>query len=265
MVNWTEATATLHKYLRLRTMPLAYKLLDKAAELEGYGRLRRPTWKGTMCQIVTVARTYGWSVGVTLDDLSFPNCGAVTGLCEMPEKALDGTMFHEVWFKTQEDGRKHMAAMPRIPAKFEALVVAPLEKGTVEPDIILVFGTPAQMIRLIAGVQWENYERLEFFCMGETACADSIAQCYLSQKPSLAIPCFGERRFGGVMEDELVMALPPQDIPKILEGLRATNEAGIRYPIPPYGSAVSPAAGMPQKYAPIAEEFWRQRELKKGE
>ena len=47
------------------------------------------------------------------------------------------------------------------------------------------------------------------------------------------IPCFAERRYGGVMEDELLMAIPPHFLPKIIQGLDALSRNGLRYPIPP--------------------------------
>ncbi|MBU7006773.1 DUF169 domain-containing protein [Phosphitispora fastidiosa] len=245
--------ATIHRllneYLKLRTPALAFKVFESEQELAKIKGVRKPHWQGTMCQLLTASRTYGWTLGFTKADLGVPNCAAVIGLCEMPPGALQGEMLHEVWFETVEDAKKHMDQMPRIkPGRYSAAAISPLVKERFDPDIILVYGTPAQMIRLIAGLQWNKYERMTFYAVGETACADSIAQCYLSQKPSLAIPCFGERRFGGVMEDELVIALPKHYIAKLMEGLERTERSGIRYPIPFYGVTVDPGPGMPPKY-----------------
>ncbi|MCJ7655700.1 MAG: DUF169 domain-containing protein [Dehalococcoidia bacterium] len=55
------------------------------------------------------------------------------------------------------------------------------------------------------GLQFKDYERFQFFFIGEGACADGLAQCYTSGNPALAIPCMGERAFGTVTEDELVL------------------------------------------------------------
>jgi uncharacterized protein (DUF169 family) len=145
--------------------------------------------------------------------------------------------------------------MRRIPhGKFQAVAISPLFQERIEPDMIIIYGTPAQMVRLIAGIQWKEYERLQFFSVGESACTDYVGECYHSQKPSLAIPCFGERRFGGVQEDELVMAIPPGWIDKILTGLDGTQKSGIRYPIPNYGCQVDPSGGMPPKYIELMKQ-----------
>jgi len=63
-------------------------------------------------------------------------------------------------------------------------------------------------------------ERFQFFFIGEGACADSPAQCYVTGKPALAIPCFGERRFGEVLDEEMVLALPPPMVELAIEGMR---------------------------------------------
>ncbi len=54
------------------------------------------------------------------------------------------------------------------------------------------------------------------------------------------MPCFAERRFGGVADDELLMALPPACLPGVVEGLRQLNRNGFRYPFSPWGVQSSP-------------------------
>ena len=38
--------------------------------------------------------------------------------------------------------------------------------------------------------------------VGELACADSWGRALKTRTPSLSIPCFAERRYGGVLDDE---------------------------------------------------------------
>ena len=45
-----------------------------------------------------------------------------------------------------------------------------------------------------------------------------------TREPSLSIPCFAERRYGGVLDDEMLMALPVDGIVKALEGIAALKE-----------------------------------------
>lgn len=84
--------------------------------------------------------------------------------------------------------------------------------------------------------------------MGESACADSWGRALATGEPSLSLPCFPERRYGGVPDDELLMALKPQDLAKALQGLAALARNGLRYPIPPYEVQSDVRAGMSASY-----------------
>ena len=78
--------------------------------------------------------------------------------------------------------------------------------------------------------------------------ADSWGRALATGEPSLSIPCFAERRYGGVMEDELLMAMPPKFLPKTLAGLEQLSRNGLRYPIPQYGVNNDVRAGMGVSY-----------------
>ena len=155
-----------------------------------------------------------------------------------------------VWYETKEESSKHQHAMDVAPyGAFEAMAVSPLASGRLSPpDICLIYATPAQMILFINGLQWTGYKKLEWGCVGESACADSWGRALATGEPSLSIPCFAERRYGGVMEDELLMAIPPHFLPKVIDGLDHLSRNGLRYPIPQYGINNDVRAGMNVSY-----------------
>src|SRR4030095_2178362 len=142
-----------------------------------------------------------------------------------------------VWFATLEDAGKHQSAMIVVPrGKYEALAVAPLASGRLDPpDIALFYATPGAMIYFINGLQWSGYKRFDWSVVGESACADSWGRALATRSPSLSIPCFAERRYGGVLDDEMLIALPPQDIVQAVKGMRALSKNGFRYPFAQYG------------------------------
>ncbi len=245
MPDWKKLTTRLEGLLRLRTFPVAFKLLEDPAELDKNPYVRRMPHKVTTCQLVTIARTYKWTVGAVAEDFVAPRCTSVIGLEELPEFIADGTMRSMVWCETVEDARKCEESIPLIPAgKYSAVILAPLVNNPFEPDMALIYGNPAQMMLLINALQFRDYERMQFFSVGETACADSIAQCYISGKPALTIPCYGERRYGHVQDDEMVMAVPPGFMEKIVDGLEGLRSRGIRYPISFFGAQVDPSPGL---------------------
>jgi uncharacterized protein (DUF169 family) len=240
----------LNRLLRLRTTPIGMKLFASKEEMEAIPKIRRPKDIHTTDQIVGQASRNGWTVGITADDLVGAQCSTVIGLHPRSDEWLSGDRMNGVWYGTPEDAAAHQNAMDTVPfGDYEAMAVSPLASGRLTPpDICLIYATPAQMIIFINGLQWTGYKKLEFSCVGESACADSWGRALSTGEPSLSLPCFAERRYGGVMEDELLMAIPPHFLPKAVQGLDALAKNGLRYPIANYGVNNDVRAGMGVSY-----------------
>jgi uncharacterized protein (DUF169 family) len=239
--------------LKIRTLPFGMKLFVSKAEMEKVPGLRRPPAgkRFSTCQLVTQARIAGFTLGIAHENVpAFSNCGGVIGLNEPGELYLSGRKMHGVWFENLDASAAHQAQMPRVPPEYEGLVVSPLRAARLDPpDICLFYANPAQMILFINGLQWKNYRRYDFSITGESACADSWGHALKTRETSLAIPCYAERRYGGVADDEMLMACPPTEFARAIEGLRGLAKAGLRYPIMPYGPQMDPAEGMNVSYA----------------
>jgi uncharacterized protein (DUF169 family) len=249
--DWTKLVADLERLLRLRAIPFGMKLFERREDMEAIPRIRRSKSVHTLDQIVAQAARLGWTVGVTSEDLVGAQCRAVVGLgLAKNEKWRSGEHMVGVWYSAPEDARAHQAAMECVPdGRFEALAVAPLASGRLDPpDIALFYGTPGAMMYFINGLQWAGYKRFEWSVVGESACADSWGRALKTRQPSLSIPCFAERRYGGVLDDEMLMALPPDDIPKAIAGMEALAKNGLRYPFPQYGIQQDVRAGMAVSY-----------------
>ncbi len=240
----------LNGHLHLRTIPIGMKRFKTKAEMEAVPRIRRPDAKYALDQVVGQSRMLGWTVGITAEDLAGTQCAAPVGLHPRDAEWLSGERMKGVWFGELEDSAAHQAAMDCAPhGEYEALAVSPLVSGRLDPpEICLFFATPGQMILFINGLQFKGYKKLEFTCVGESACADSWGRALKTGEPSLSIPCYAERRFGGVQDDELLMALPPSYLPKAIEGLAGLDKRGLRYPIPSWGIQSDPAASLAVSY-----------------
>ena len=249
-IDYGRLVADLNRLLRLRTTPIGMKLFTSKDEMEAVPKIRRPKDIHTTDQIVGMAARLNWTVGITNDDLVGAQCGAVIGLHPQDDKWLSGEHMAGVWFETVEDSSTHQHAMHTVPfGTYEAMAVSPLVTGRLDPpDIALIYATPAQMILLINGLQWSGYKNFEWGCVGESACADSWGRALTLKEPSVSIPCFAERRYGGVQDDELLMATPPGFLPKAVAGLEALSRNGLRYPIPPYGIQTDAKAGLGASY-----------------
>ena len=248
--DWPSLTADLNTLLRLKTTPIGMKLFESEEGLKDIPKLRRPTAIHTTDQIVGMAARLGWTVGITAQDLVGAQCRAVIGLGPQDEAWKSGKAYVGVWHATPEDARKRQEALSVVPAgRFNAMAVSPLASGRLDPpDICLIYGTPGQMIILINGLQWKGYKRFDWSVVGETACADSWGRALSTGEPSLSLPCFAERRYGGVPDEEMLMALPPRYLPIAIEGMKALAKNGLRYPIAPYGVQNDVRAGMAASY-----------------
>jgi uncharacterized protein (DUF169 family) len=248
----STTVAELQNLLKLRSIPFAMKLFERRADMEAIERIRRPGSIHTLDQIVGQASRLGWTVGITSEDLVGDQCRAVVGLgSAKTEQWTSGKHMTGVWFSTIEDATAHQKAMHCVPdGRYEALAVGPLAAGKlVDPDIALFYATPGAMMYFINGLQWSGYKRFDWSVVGESACADSWGRALTTRKPSLSIPCFAERRYGGVLDEEMLMATPPEYLEIAIKGMKALSKNGFRYPFPQYGVQQDVRAGMAVSYA----------------
>jgi uncharacterized protein (DUF169 family) len=250
--DWAAIVGKLEALLKLRTIVFAMKLFERRADMEAIARIRRPQAVHTLDQIVGQASRLGWTVGITSEDLVGAQCRAVVGLgAAKTDDWKSGRHMKDVWFSTEADARAHQSAMHCVPdGRYEALAVGPLASGKLDPpDIALFYASPGAMMYFINGLQWSGYKRFDWSVVGESACADSWGRALTTRTPSLSIPCFAERRYGGVLDEEMLMATPPEHLVKAIEGMEALSRNGFRYPFPQYGVQQDVRAGMAVSYA----------------
>jgi uncharacterized protein (DUF169 family) len=248
--DFAAMVADLNALLRLKTTVIGMKMFATAGEMEAIPKIRRPTAIHTTDQIVSMASRLGWTVGITAADLVGAQCRAVIGLAPQDEQWLSGQYYVGVWHGTAEDAAARQRALDVVPfGRYQAMAVSPLASGRLDPpDICLVYATPGQMIILINGLQYVGYKKFDWGVVGETACADSWGRALATGQPSLSLPCFAERRYGGVPDEEMLIALQPAHLAKAIDGMKHLAKNGLRYPIAPYGIQADVRAGMGVSY-----------------
>lgn len=252
MGELAELSQDLEKLLRLETSVLGMRRLEKADDLKEIGcRMAEPT---LFCQQLTVARRRAWTIGDTSRHMHW-DCAQHIGIRPVPE-GYDAGYKAEMWFESADDARKQGKAMRMIPYDGRrAVVIGPLSREKFEPEVIIVYGKPTQMIMLVCALQFKDYQRFQFFCIGESSgCTDSIAECYVTGKPALAVPSYGEIILGHAHEDELVMTLAPSDLEKAVNGLHGLSQKGIRYPAT-YLGAANPIPGLQEVYKGVPDSW----------
>lgn len=260
MTNWTEKALALERLLRLKHYPITYTRLEDAEELKKIPDLKRPG-EGihSFCQLEFLPRVFGWTVGITKDDARkgrlFDRCSRIFGLRTASEKSKlsEATDLATTWMPSVQAGLDQQEDYYRIPAG-EAVVLAPLSKIVFEPDVIAVHGNTAQIMLMMCGLQKERYEPFHFSFISEGSCSNSIAQCYVTEKPALAVPCYGERSMGLTADDEIVLALPPREIDRLLSGLRKLADLELTYPIRCHGGRMDFSQTLLERYPSLKKE-----------
>jgi len=241
MKNWAELGTELENTLRLKTKIIAYRRLEKAEELDAIKNVVRIDRFFTFCQVPFMVRVNGITVGITREDKIQDRCSRLFGLKQATEKSMnaEAAMLSTTWFRSPEEALQQQNDYYRVPVG-GAIVLAPLTKQKFEPEVLLMYGNPAQIMMILCGLQKVKYERFSFSFIGEGACTDSLAQCYITGKPAVSIPCYGERSMGGVSDDEMAIALPPGELERTISGLKQLAKIGFKYPINSIGPLLDP-------------------------
>lgn len=223
----------LNRYLRLATFPIGVKLFKDSEGLKDIKFLKKPEHKIALCQIFSYSRFYGWTMGCTKEDNLCPLAGISIGLEESHKLFEEGAFFVDRYNETKEAAKKTTASIPIIPyGQYSAIVSGALGRIDFEPDLIIIWGNSAQIMRIIQGYLWKKGGRVSMSTFCDGVCADIISNAVLTGDLQIAFPCLGDRRFGKAEDSDLIASIPYEIISKIIEGLEKTHKAGNRYPIP---------------------------------
>jgi len=237
----------LETYMRPQTYPVAVKLLGPSDEVPEGSRtpghdLGRCI---ALCQGIALARRHGWLLAMSEDEMLCP-IGAVTlGMLPPKEKYLDGSFPVPFWVKDQGIRARMAQAIPRLDeGRFSRVLAAPLHRASFEPGVIIVYGDPAQIARLVQAAVYSTGEPVDSASAGGFACGPEITVPMLTGKCQLVLTGGGDRAIAQTHDHEVAFAVPAGKMQMIAEGLEGTHKAGMRYPTPallPFGAGLPPA------------------------
>lgn len=246
--DWQELSDKLVKLLRLAAPAAGIKWIRTREELNSIPKVRIHSKHLPPCTVVSHAVQYNWTSACLFDNVHANYCRGINGMFERDERWYSGEMFNHVWFGNIEASRAHNMALECIPAEYIGLVASPLTAGRIEPDVCVLYVKPTQAFLLLAGYQFEEYEKLTFSFVGESTCSDSWCKTFLTGKPGLALPCYADKKFAGVADDELRLTLTPEGLARAVDGLDRMFSTGLRYPIAPYSLTTDILDGLPKHY-----------------
>jgi len=233
--GWAELSDVMERLLRLRTVPVAVSLLDSTESIpQEAGRPPEPL---TVTQLVTLCQQEDRAIAATVENMACVQGSAALGLEELPSDLKSGERAVGFYAETAEVAAKIFADNVYIEqGKFSAVIFSPLPKTPIEPNLVLVFGNSAQMMRLAYGIRWKKGDRVICDTNGsQGTCSEAIAATYVYDVPRLALPCYGARRYGLRPDDEMIMGIPADRVEEIVCGLESSHACGATYPIKRYG------------------------------
>jgi uncharacterized protein (DUF169 family) len=239
-MDYKAAAGQLKEALRLRTEPFGVIYYKNPADLPP--KTRQPSKvfgkKVTICQGVTLARVYGWPVGLTQDDLLCVPGMLAFGFTPATDPVMElGQLFCEVGFHPDlGPALKEVEALPRFePQEVGAIYLCPLERLAQDPAVVVIFGNPAQIMRLVQAVTFCLGGRVTGEFGGKVECSEYLIAPYRCGEFRVAIPGMGDRIFSMTQDDEMVVAFPGKFLDGLLGGLKeAGKKIGARYPITVY-------------------------------
>ncbi len=227
----------IEQHIRPDTFPLGIKMVTRAEDIPE--KAKRPgrdlKIDSALCQGMSISRRYGWTMAVSRDDISCPIGATLFGLQPRVPHFDEGHCCAGMYTKDAAAGAKTEAAAPCFDfGKYYAMVSGPLSRIDFEPDVVLVFGNPAQVMRMVTGALWESGGYIHSRYSGRTDCADEVIETMQTGKPQVILPCYGDRIFGQTQDHEMAFSFPWKLATTMVEGLEGTHKGGVRYPIPQF-------------------------------
>jgi uncharacterized protein (DUF169 family) len=229
MNKWAKLSQRCKEILCLEGSPVAVSLREEPLK-----KVETPQKAFTFCQFVIQARVKKKVLQANSENIICCKGASALGLYETPANVMSGKRDAGRKVKDLRAAQTLQKEIPRIPAgKFNSIIVSPLEKSPVDPDVILVVGYPAQIWRLAQSVNWKDGKRLIFSTStSQGVCADGVAVPFLRNYMNISLGCTGMRVFAGYSEHHLIAGFSRDNFIDMMRGLEATSSRDYTYPIP---------------------------------
>lgn len=208
----------LKEHLGLERSPVAIKFVLREEDIpEGIPKLDE---KMRHCEMVLKA-SGGDVFYATAEEQMCKGGSSAIGLEEPPEKVKTGEFYYELGrFSSIASAKKTMDSIPKIDQIMYALVYAPLEKATFDPDVIVIFANPAKAMILAQALVYTMGGRMEADFAGiQSICADAVAGPFTRRRPNITLGCSGSRQYADVKDDEVIVGLTGENIGCVVNAL----------------------------------------------
>jgi len=253
--NFPEYAEVLERRLRLKTFPLAIKLLEKEADIvEKAIRPKRDL--GNLietCQSFAMSRREGKTVAMLKEDMWCFEPVVGYGITEPPQEFLEGRNRFPDSAINLEVASIWARDFPRLKfGKYVGVMSAPLMAANFEPDLVMLYCDPSQLTNLLLAVNCVYGRDLTCRLSGHAACVYSVVPLIETGECQVTSPCWGDRREAIAQDYEVIFTAPIEKLEGLLSGLKHLANNGWGLPIEFF---MVPECKMPASYLKIGEEL----------
>lgn len=216
-MDLTKINDALKQYIRPQTFPVALKLCQSDDELPE--RVRMPMrdlgYQVALCQATALTRRFGWTMALGKED----HC------------CIGGA--RTMGFESEGAGGEVEEDKQLEPAKYKYHLTAALERADFDPDVIVIYGNSAQIMRLVQSAIGGpgGQGTVNAVATGFGDCGDIAARTVLSDECQFILPSGGDRIFGSTQDHEVIFTIPKSKVEAVVDGLENTHKMGFRYPV----------------------------------
>ncbi len=251
--NIHQNTEKIIKILRLRTSPLAIKMLRSEADVprEAKRPLKDMGYRLDLCQGFSMSRWEGITIAMLKEDMWCFEPVIGYGLAEPPQDFLDGNNRFPDSAMTQEAGRKWAQSFPRLKVgEYIGIVSALLNKCSFEPDMFVVYCDPSQLTQLLIAKNCIDGDDVNCRLSGHAACVYAVVPVLQNRQCLVASPCRGDRRIAMTQNNEIIFSAPTEILDDLVKALHYLEKHNWGFP---WGFELKPEHKLAESYIKIGE------------
>ena len=248
-----EYAEELERRLRLKTFPLAVKMLEGEGDIpEGALRPKRDLgYHLATCQGFAMSRREAVRMAMLKEDMWCSESVIGLGLAEPPQYFLDGYTRYPGDNATLEAGSTWAYEFPKFEAgKYIGVASSPLAKANFEPDVVILYSDSTQLKVLLSAAAWKEGSELTCTVSGKGACVYAVVPVMQHRRCQVTVPCGGDKRYAMSQDDEMIFTAPYTKMEELLTALRHLDEHGLRLPL---GYLMMPEYELRESYLKIGK------------
>lgn len=217
--NYQKAGIEVYDKLRILTYPVAIRFIKDFSEIPATAQ--RPTKMGgriSLCQSFTYARRWGITLAMTFEDNFCVTSSIVHGWEDLPAEDILESQVRSGYMDGKEATQNVMNITDNSMFKdkvkdHKGFLVAPLtslmQSNIGIPDVVLIYGNPAQIMHIIHALCYEGKYIVEskFSGYGES-CIKGVLIPFVTKQPQVVLGGTGDRTLALTKEEEMAIGIP---------------------------------------------------------